>query len=105
MNEEDPERRREREFDAITFVLAGVLSAIVLGAVGYGVIKSSRGTATIPLTRGVASSPAPRIAGRPPPARADRAQFSSTLLHRPAFIGNRFPRGRLSSREMVEANQ
>ena len=52
MNEEDPEQRREREFDAITFVLAGVLSAIVLGAVGYGVIKSSRGTTSIPLTAG-----------------------------------------------------
>ena len=52
MHEEDPDQRREREFDAITFVLAGVLSAIVLGAVGYGVIKSSRGTATIPLTAG-----------------------------------------------------
>lgn len=49
---EDPEQRREREFDAITFVLAGALSAIVLGAVGYGVIKSSRGTATITLTAG-----------------------------------------------------
>ena len=49
---EDPEQRREREFDAITFVLAGALSAIVLGAVGYGVNKSSRGTATIPLTAG-----------------------------------------------------
>ena len=52
MNEEDPERRREREFDAITFVLAGVLSAILVGAVGYGVVKSSRGTASIPLTAG-----------------------------------------------------
>ena len=53
MNEEDPEKRREREFDAITFVLAGVLSAIVLGAVGYGVVKSSRGTTNVPsLTAG-----------------------------------------------------
>ena len=50
---EDPEKRREREFDAITFVLAGVLSAIVLGAVGYGVFKSSKETTTIPsLTAG-----------------------------------------------------
>ena len=39
-----PEKRRELEFDAITFVLAGVLSAVVLGAVGYGIFKSSRGT-------------------------------------------------------------
>jgi len=52
MNEEDPEEHQERKFDAITFVLAGVLSAIVLGAVGFGITKSSRGTATIPLTAG-----------------------------------------------------
>ena len=52
MNEEDPYKRREREFDTITFVLAGVLSAVVLGAVGYGIVNSSRGTATIPLTAG-----------------------------------------------------
>jgi hypothetical protein len=52
MNEEDPEERREREFDAITFVLAGVLSAIVLGAIGYGIVNSSRGTTAIPLTAG-----------------------------------------------------
>jgi hypothetical protein len=45
---EDPEKRREREFDAITFVLAGVLSAIILGAVGYGIVNSSRWTTTIP---------------------------------------------------------
>ena len=39
---EDPHEHREREFDAITFLLAGVLSAIVLGAVGYGIYRSSR---------------------------------------------------------------
>ena len=54
---EDPEKRREREFDAITFVLAGVLSAIVLGAVGYGIFKSSKGTTTFPsLTAGSQTS-------------------------------------------------
>jgi hypothetical protein len=52
MNDEDPEKRWEREFDTITFVLAGVLSAIVLGAIGYGIVNSSRGTTTIPLTAG-----------------------------------------------------
>jgi hypothetical protein len=56
MNEEDPEKRREREFDAITFVLAGVLSAILLGAVGYGIVNSSRWTTTVPS----ASSQIPR---------------------------------------------
>lgn len=41
--DEDPETRREREFDTITFVLAGVLGAIILGAVGYGIFNSYRG--------------------------------------------------------------
>jgi hypothetical protein len=41
---EDPEDRRERDFDTITFVLAGVLGAIILGAIGYGIFNSSRGT-------------------------------------------------------------
>jgi hypothetical protein len=59
MNEEDPEEeRREREFDAVTFVLAGALSAILLGAVGYGVVKSSRGTTNIPAL--TAGSPIPQ---------------------------------------------
>ena len=60
----DPNERREREFDAITFLLAGVLSAVVLGAVGYGIHKSSRMATVIP-------SPAPGLqmpvqAARPP---------------------------------------
>ena len=51
---EDPEKRRERNFDTITFILAGVLSAIVVGAVGYGIFNASKGTtANIPsLTAG-----------------------------------------------------
>ena len=60
---EDPERRRERDFDTITFILAGVLSAIVLGAVGYGIFHASKGTtANIPsLTAGsqIPRSPEP----------------------------------------------
>jgi hypothetical protein len=56
---EDPERRREREFDTITFVLAGVLSAIVLGAVGYGIFNSSRGTATLPSSTAGSQIPKP----------------------------------------------
>jgi hypothetical protein len=59
--DQDPEKRREREFDAITFVLAGVLSAIVLGAIGYGIFNSSQGrTAIPPLTAG------PQASGPPP---------------------------------------
>ena len=62
---EDPNERREREFDAITFLLAGMLSAVVLGAVGYGIIKSSRVAKVIP------PPPAPGLqspvqAARPP---------------------------------------
>jgi hypothetical protein len=45
---EDPRQRREREVDAITFLLAGVLAAVVLGAVGYGIYNSSRVALTIP---------------------------------------------------------
>jgi len=48
MNEEDPDKRREREFDAITFVLAGVLSAILLGAIGYGIVNSSQRATNVP---------------------------------------------------------
>jgi hypothetical protein len=59
---EDPEKRREREFDTITFVLAGVLSAIVLGAVGYGIFNSSRGVTIPALTAG---SQTPLSPGRP----------------------------------------
>ena len=50
--DEDPEARREREFDTITFVLAAVLGAIILGAVGYGIFNSSRGGAIPSLTAG-----------------------------------------------------
>ena len=45
---EDPDERREQQFDAITFVLAGVLSAIVAGAVGYGILKSSKVATIVP---------------------------------------------------------
>jgi hypothetical protein len=64
MNEEDPDDRREREFDAITFVLAGVLSAILLGAVGYGIVNSSQRATNVPaLTAGspIPQPPAPPL--------------------------------------------
>jgi hypothetical protein len=38
----------DRGYDTITFILAGVLTAIVLGAVGYGIVNSSRVTTAIP---------------------------------------------------------
>jgi hypothetical protein len=61
MNEEDDlEKRREREYDTITFVLAGVLSAILLGAVGYGIVNSSQRTPPIPsLSAGSVPNPDP----------------------------------------------
>jgi hypothetical protein len=59
MNEKDREKRREREFDAITFVLAGVLSAILLGAIGYGIVNSSRGTTAIPSSTAGSQIPRP----------------------------------------------
>jgi hypothetical protein len=45
---QDPRQSREQEFDAITFLLAVVLAAVVLGAVGYGVYKSSQVATAIP---------------------------------------------------------
>jgi len=60
----DPNERREREFDAITFLLAGMLSAVVLGAVGYGIIKSSRVATVIPPPAPGLQSPVQ--AARPP---------------------------------------
>jgi hypothetical protein len=72
---EDPNERREREFDAITFLLAGVLSAVVLGAVGYGIFKSSRVATVIP-------SPAIEL---PMPAQADRPPSEPS----PATTGSR----------------
>jgi hypothetical protein len=44
----DANQRAEREFDVITLVLAGVLAAIVLAAVGYGIFRSSEVATTIP---------------------------------------------------------
>ena len=60
----DPNERREREFDAITFLLAGVLSAVVLGAVGYGIFRSSRVATVIPPP--MLGLQMPVQAGRPP---------------------------------------
>ena len=59
---QDPRHRWEREFDAITFLLAGVLTAVVLGAAGYGIYNSSKVSRTVP-------SPA---TGQQAPLRADR---------------------------------
>jgi hypothetical protein len=42
------DERRERGYDAITFAVAGVLVAILLGAIGYGIFTSSRMATTIP---------------------------------------------------------
>jgi hypothetical protein len=55
---EDPDDRREREFDAVTFVLAGLLAAIVLGAVAYGIFNSSHVAGTVPSMTGGSQSPA-----------------------------------------------
>lgn len=72
---EDPNNRREREFDAITFLLAGVLSAVVLGAVGYGIFKSSKVATVIP----------PPGLGLQTPVQAHRPPFEPT----PATTGSR----------------
>jgi hypothetical protein len=41
--------RGDRGYDVIIFVLAAVLGAIVLGAIGYGIFNSSRVTTAIPI--------------------------------------------------------
>jgi hypothetical protein len=41
-------QRKEREFDLLTFVLAGALAAVVLIAIGYGIFNSSRLATAIP---------------------------------------------------------
>jgi hypothetical protein len=46
--QEDPRNRRERDFDLITFLLAAVLTGIILGAMSYGVVKSSRVATPLP---------------------------------------------------------
>jgi hypothetical protein len=46
---EDPRESREREFDAITFLLAAILAAVVIGAIGYGVYRSSEVATAIPV--------------------------------------------------------
>jgi hypothetical protein len=53
------DERKEREFDAITLLLAGVLSAIVLGAIGFGIAKSSKVATTIPAAPISSGAPAP----------------------------------------------
>jgi len=53
---EDPENNREKEFDLITFLLATVLAVILLGAVGYGVVNSSRVAAPLPPLSGTTGS-------------------------------------------------
>lgn len=45
---EDPDERRERGYDAITVLLASVLFAVILGAIGFGLHNSSKLTRTIP---------------------------------------------------------
>ena len=79
---EDPNERREREFDAITFLLAGVLSAVVLGAVGYGIFKSSQGGDGHPAAdAGVANA----RAGGPPAVRSE-SQHHHRLAVIPAIF-------------------
>jgi Tfp pilus assembly protein PilW len=45
---DDPEERRERGFDTVTFLLAGLLATIIIAAVGYGIFNSSRATIAVP---------------------------------------------------------
>jgi hypothetical protein len=42
--------RRERGFDIVTLVLAGLLALIILGALGYGVFNTSQVAETVPMS-------------------------------------------------------
>ena len=53
---EDPDNRRERDFDLITFLLAAVLTGIILGAMSYGVVNSSRVAIPLPPPAGTSGS-------------------------------------------------
>jgi hypothetical protein len=53
---------RERNYNTVTFILAGVLAAIVLGAVSYGIVNSSRVTTAIPaMSPSVPAKPASQV--------------------------------------------
>jgi hypothetical protein len=53
---------RDRGYDVITFILAGVLAVIVLGAIGYGIVNSSRVTTAIPaMSPSVPAKPASQV--------------------------------------------
>jgi hypothetical protein len=41
-------KRAEHEFDVVVFVLAGLLTVIVVAAVGYGILNSTRIATSIP---------------------------------------------------------
>ena len=63
--DDDPfNQRKERGFDTITLLLAGALAAIVIGAVGYGIVKSSK-VASVPVQTGHYQ---PSRMASPPPA-------------------------------------
>jgi hypothetical protein len=44
----DPRTPGERKADALTLLLAGVLAAVVIGAIGYGIFNSTRMVTAIP---------------------------------------------------------
>lgn len=54
---DDPSERREREFDTITFLLAGLLATIIIAAVAYGIFNSSRATLAVPSVTAGPESP------------------------------------------------
>jgi hypothetical protein len=67
---DDPGERREREFDTITFLLAGLLATIIIAAVGYGIFNSSRPTIAVPSV--TASPESPVQAPLPPSTTGSR---------------------------------
>jgi len=47
-NGDNSREHRERTINRATFVIAGLLAAIILAAIGYGIFNASQVTSTIP---------------------------------------------------------
>ena len=72
----EPPRNRERDYDIVTWTLAGALALIILGAVGYGLANSSKLATKVPSL----SEPqrlVPTALPRPDPRTQDTTGFGT----------------------------
>ena len=71
-----PTPRKDREFDALTFLLAGVLALIIVGAIGYGILNSAKVAKNVPSP--TAGLQKPNLIARPLPGPTDPAERATT---------------------------